>query len=120
MLELRLKDILQDLGEVLSQSSQGLARKYEDKYVIKLRDEPEQVPRELKMMSAAGDLSVAVVAPVGPPTSLDGFMMPLLSPIDTSNVTIQKKLDVYRQMRSAVQTLLGGVIHGDVKICCST
>ena len=119
MLELWLRDVIPDLGEVLAESAQGLVQKYKDNLVVKLRDEPQQVQRELKMMAAAGDLSVTVVGYVytGPPKNLEGFVMPLLCPIDALSMTIQEKLDIYRQMRSAIETLhLRGIIHGDVNL----
>jgi len=115
--ELWLKDILPDLGEVLAQSAQGLVHKYKDKYVIKLRDEPEQVNRELELMKAAGELCVNVVGYVytGPPKRLEGFVMPLLSRIYASSMSLEEKLDLYRQMSYTIENLhLHGVIHGDV------
>ena len=119
MLELQLNDILQDLGEVLSQSAQGLVQKYKDKYVTKLLDEPKQVKREVDLMNAAGDLSVGVIGYIytGPLNNLEGFVMPLLTPINASIMSLKEKMGLFRQMRSAIPSLhQRGIIHGDINL----
>jgi serine/threonine protein kinase len=119
MLELELSHILPGLGPVLGASSQGLVQQYEDKYVVKLRDNPKDVRHEAELMTAAGNVSVEVIGFVytGEGTNLEGFVMPLLSPIQPMDMNVQEKLELFEQMRVAIQLLhKRGVIHGDVNL----
>jgi serine/threonine protein kinase len=119
MLELELSHILSGLGPVLGASSQGLVQQYEDKYVVKFRDKPKDVRREVELMTVAGNVSVEVIGIVytGEGTNLEGFVMPLLAPVQPANMNLQEKLELFQQMRVTIQTLhQRGVIHGDVNL----
>ena len=119
MLELHLKDITQDLKEVLSSSAQGLIQKYKNQYIIKLRDTKQQIKYEIKLLTAAGDLGMNMIGYIytGTQKNLERFVMPLLQPIDVLTISLHEKMTLFYQICFIITTLHQcGIIHGDMNL----
>jgi serine/threonine protein kinase len=119
-IEITLSDVIEGGHEPpLSVSSQGLVRRYREKYVVKTRDTAEQVRRELRFLETAGECAVDVIGIITRDSThaLIGFIMPLELVINPSALDEREKFSIFKQMKRIVPELHEkGIIHGDIKL----
>jgi len=76
----------------------------------------EDATKEISMMKLADGLSIPVVGVVIDGTIVDGYIMPLASPIPTA-IPVTLKKNIMRQMLDLIEELHGrGILHGDLKL----
>jgi serine/threonine protein kinase len=118
-----LADLIPALKEpAISISSQGLLHEYsrdDQDYVIKLLDNTLKSKREISLLQAAADISVAVTAHItGGDGEIIGFAMPRLNTIKPLEMKLEQKVDLFHQIRGLVTYLheKHHIIHGDINL----
>src|SRR5271167_1468397 len=114
-------DLLEMRGDIefpaLNISSQGVVNRYKTHYVVKLCRNAVFAQREMSFLAAAKECAVDVLGPVHAPYGGGGFVMPLLTTIDTTRMTLQDKIHMFHEMRYLLQSLHEKqIIHGDIKL----
>src|SRR5438045_9451398 len=95
-----LVDLLSELEDF--SVSQGTLSKYcydGQVYVIKVRDHSIPVKRELEFLQEAADISVEVKGYIRRNKTnpeIIGFIMPFLTVIEPSNLTLDKKINIFQ------------------------
>lgn len=117
-IQLNLADILYDFHlPAISASSQGFVYKYGTEYVVKLRQSVDPKWMEIILLAAAEECGVDIVGSVQGPKGWNGFIMPLLKPIDAKSMTADEKIKIFHKMRDLLPVLhKKGIVHGDIKL----
>jgi len=99
-------------------SCQSVVSAFQTNFIFKRLDAYNNVIHELNFLHAAGDTAVDVIALVpNCPEGQAGFIMPRLQPIVSSQLSVEQKVNVMRQMENLIRTLhQRGIIHCDIKL----
>jgi serine/threonine protein kinase len=118
-----LTDLLPHLQKpAISISTQGNLHGYShdgQDYVIKTLTTSLKAKRELSLLQATADISVAVAAQVSVISGeIIGFAMPRLNTIKPLEMTLNQKIDLFHQIRDLVTNLheKHHIIHGDINL----
>jgi len=114
---LRLLDkneILQAPRDVVLSNGKPQIFVFDTEFAVSL--DREDATKEISMMKQADGLSIPVVGVVIDGTIVDGYIMPLASPIPTA-IPVTLKKNIMRQMLDLIEELHGrGILHGDLKL----